>query len=126
MLACLLSIEAQACRFNVRDVGFVDLGSEPYNLYIFVCDSMPEAERESLQSIATATFYDSNVKAKLLPLGQARQGGAKVFLPDGFTGKTPVAVLVSPDQERTIPIPLAQDGVPILQTTWDALESVLD
>ena len=126
LLACLLSLEAQACRFNVRDVGFVDLGSEPYKLYIFVGDSMPEAERESLQSIATATFYDSNVKAKLLPLGQARQGGAKVFLPDGFTGKTPVAVLVSPDQERTIPIPLVKDGVPILQTAWDALESVLD
>ena len=40
LLACLLSVEALACRFNVRDVGFVDLGSEPYRLYIFVGDSM--------------------------------------------------------------------------------------
>jgi hypothetical protein len=79
-----------------------------------------------LQSIATATFYDSNVKAKLLPLGQARQGGAKVFLPNGFTGEKPAAVLVSPDQKTTLSVPLAKDGVPILQTAWDALESVLD
>jgi len=126
LLTCLLSVEALACRFNVRDVGFVDLGSEPYSLYIFVGDSMPATERESLQSIATATFYDSNVKTRLLPLGQARQGGAKVFLPDGFTGETPAAVLVSPDQKTTLPVPLAKDGVPILQTAWDALESVLD
>ncbi|MFQ3167635.1 MAG: hypothetical protein ACI8QI_000166 [Limisphaerales bacterium] len=126
LLACLLSLEAQACRFNVRDVGFVDLGSEPYRLYLFVGDAMPAAGRESLQSIATATFYDSNVKAQLLPLGQALQGEAKAFLPDGFTGETPTAVLVSPDQKSTLPVPLAKDDVPILQTAWDALESVLD
>jgi hypothetical protein len=126
LLACLLSVEALACRFNVRDVGFVDLGSEPYRLYLFVGDSMPEAERESLQSIATATFYDSNVKPQLLPLGQARQGQAKGFLTDGFTGETPTAVLVSPDQKTSLPLPLARGASPILQTAWDALESVLD
>jgi hypothetical protein len=126
LLACLLSVEAMACRFNVRDVGFVDLGSEPYRLYLFVGDAMPPTERESLQSIATATFYDSNVKAQLLPLGQARQGEAKAFLPEGFTGETPTSVLVSPDQKTILPVPLAKGGVPILQTAWDALESVLD
>ncbi len=126
LLLCLLSADALACRFNVRDVGFVDLGSEPYRLYLFVGDAMPEAERESLQSIATATFYDSNVETQLLPLGQARQGGAKAFLPEGFTGEAPTAVLVSPDKKQTLPVPLAKRGVPILQTAWDALESVLD
>ena len=126
LLACLLSLDALACRFNVRDVGFVDLGSEPYRLYLFVGDAMPEAERESLQSIATATFYDSNVETQLLPLGHARQGEAKAFLPEGFTGEAPTAVLVSPDKKQTLPVPLAKRGVPILQTAWDALESVLD
>lgn len=126
LLACLLSFEALACRFNVRDVGFVDLGSEPYRLYLFVGDAMPEAERESLQSIATATFYDSNVEIKLLALGQARQGDTKAYIPDGFTGESPTAVLVSPDKKQTLPVPLAKRGMPVLQTAWDALESVLD
>ena len=126
LLACLLSVEALACRFNVRDVGFVDLGSEPYRLYLFVGDAMPEAERESLQSIATATFYDSNVETKLLALGQARQGETKAYLPDGFTGESPTAVLVSPDKKQTLSVPLAKRGMPVLQTAWDALESVLD
>ncbi len=126
LAACLAPLGVLGCRFNVRDVGFVDLGSEPYRLYLFVDDAMPAAERESLQSIAIATFYDSNVKSQLLPLGQARQTEAGAFLPDGFTGETPAAVLVSPDQKTTLPVPLAKAGAPILQTAWDALEPVLD
>lgn len=124
--ACLAPLAVLACRFNVRDVGFVDLGSQPYRLYLFVGDAMPTAERESLQSISTATFYDSNVKPQLLPLGQARQGDARAFVPDDFTGEVPSAVLVSPDQKATLRLPLAKPGVSVLQTAWDALESVLD
>ena len=102
LLVLLHQLEALGCRFNVRDVGFVDLGSEPYRLYLFVGDAMPAAERESLQSIAVATFYDTNVKPELVALGQARQTAVKGFVPSGFTGQTPMAVLVSPDQKRTL------------------------
>jgi len=126
LLVYLLAFGGEACRFNVRDVGFVDLGSEPYTLYLFVDDTMPALERESLQSIATATFYDSNVEAELLTLGQARQGEAKAYLPAGFTGELPVAVLISPNRKSTFLVDLAKRGVPVLQTAWDALESVLD
>ncbi|MBC8243312.1 MAG: hypothetical protein H8E20_02860 [Verrucomicrobia bacterium] len=124
--ACLAPLAVLACRFNVRDVGFVDLGSQPYRLYLFVGDAMPTNERESLQSISTATFYDSNVKPQLLPLGQARQGEARAFVPDDFTGEVPSAVLVSPDQKATLRLPLAKPGASVLQTAWDALEPVLD
>jgi len=126
LLACLLSFGVQACRFNVRDVGFVDLGSEPYTLYLFVGDTMSALERESLQSIATATFYDSNVETKLRSLDQAEQGESKAYLPAGFTGESPIAVLVSPNRKATFSVDLAKRGVPVLQTAWDALESVLD
>ena len=126
LLVLSQQFEAFGCRFNVRDVGFVDLGSEPYRLYLFVGDEMPTAERESLQSIAVATYYDTNVKAEVLTLGQVRQTEAKVYLPSGFTGETPTAVLVSPDQQSTLPVPLAKAGKPIMQTAWDGLESVID
>ena len=124
--AALAPLAVFGCRFNVRDVGFVDLGSEPYRLYLFVGNAMPSAERESLQSISTATFYDSNVKPQLQPLGQARQGEAKAFIPDGFDGAEPAAVLVSPDKRTTLRLPLAKPGESVLQTAWDALEPVLD
>ena len=126
LLVILQQFEALGCRFNVRDVGFVDLGSEPYRLYLFVGDAMPTTERESLQSIAVATFYDTNVKPKLVALGQARQTAVKGFVPSGFTGQTPMAVLVSPDQKRTLSVSLVEEGRPVLQTAWDALELLVD
>ena len=126
LLVLLHQFEALGCRFNVRDVGFVDLGSEPYRLYLFVGDAMPADERESLQSIAVATYYDTNVKPELVALGQARKTAIKGFIPPGFTGQIPMAVLVSPDQKRTLAVPLAKEGLPILQTAWDALELLVD
>ena len=55
LLDLLHQFEALGCRFNVRDVGFVALGSEPYRLYLFVGDAVPADARDSLQSIAVAT-----------------------------------------------------------------------
>ena len=46
IFACLISIDALACRFNVRDVGFVDLGSEPYRLFIFVPEGRNGIEKK--------------------------------------------------------------------------------
>ena len=126
LLVVLNQFEALGCRFNVRDVGFVDLGSEPYHLYLFVGDAMPAAERESLKSIAVATFYDSNVKPELVAIGQARQTAAKGFIPSGFTSEVPMAVLVSPDKKKTLTVPLVEEGLPVLQTAWDALELLVD
>ncbi len=66
ILIGMVAFNALACRFNVRDVGFVDLGSAPYRLFVFLPDATTKAERESLQSIAYATYLDSNVKAEMV------------------------------------------------------------
>ena len=66
ILTVLFALDALACRFNVRDVGFVDLGSEKYRLFLFVPDATPAAEIESLKSIAYATYLESNVKADVV------------------------------------------------------------
>ncbi len=126
LAACVAHFDVLGCRFNVRDVGFVDLGSEPYRLYMYVGNAMPASEREALQSISTATFYDSNVKPQLMTFDQAGQGEAKAYVPDSFNGEPPVAVLVSPDKKTTLPVPLAKSGASVLQTAWDVLESMLD
>jgi len=126
LAACLAPLCVFGCRFNVRDVGFVDLGSNPYQLYLFIGDDMPAAESETLQSILTATFYDSNVKPKMVPHSQANQSEAKEVVPDNFTGAVPMAVLVSPDKKTTLRVQVAKPGTSVLQTAWDALESVFD
>lgn len=124
LLSFVLVLDAFACRFNVRDVGFVDLGSEKYRLLIFVPDATPTAEVESLKSIAYATYLESNVIAKVLTASAAAKGEVAQFLPANL--KKAQAVLISADGKRSLPVSLAVDGKPLSVSAWDGLESVFD
>ncbi|MBC8327047.1 MAG: hypothetical protein H8E27_15625 [Verrucomicrobia subdivision 3 bacterium] len=123
-LSIVLAFDVLACRFNVRDVGFVDLGSEKYQLFIFVPDTTPASEMDSLKSIAYATYLDSNVKAEVLAATVAAKGAASKFLPPDL--KQAQAVLVSADGKQALPISLTAEGKPLSVTAWDGLESVFD
>ena len=124
IFACLISIDTLACRFNVRDVGFVDLGSEPYRLFIFVPEGTPTSELELLESAAYATYLDSNVKASVLSPKDGLKGKAAQYVPRELT--QPQAVLVSPDGKQSLPVKLSAEGKPLAVSAWDGLESVFD
>ena len=124
ILACMISMDALACRFNVRDVGFVDLGSDPYRLFIFIPDGTPKSEIELLKSTAYATYLDSNVKATVLTPKEALQSKGARFVPKDL--KKPQAVLVSPDEKESFPVKLTEEGKPLAVSVWDGLESVFD
>ena len=124
ILTILFALDALACRFNVRDVGFVDLGSEKYRLFVFVPDATPASEIESLKSIAYATYLESNVKADVLTVSAAAKGEAAPFLPANL--KQAQAVLISVDGKRSLPVLLSVDGKSLSVSAWDGLESVFD
>jgi hypothetical protein len=124
ILTVLMALDALACRFNVRDVGFVDLGSEKYRLFIFIPDATSASEVDSLKSIVYATYLDSNVKAEVFTATVAAKGEASKFLPDNLSNAQ--AVLVSADGKRALPVSLTVEGKPLSVTAWDGLESVFD
>ena len=124
ILACMISMDALACRFNVRDVGFVDLGSDPYRLFIFIPEGTPKSEIELLKSTAYATYLDSNVKATVLTPKEALQSKGARFVPKDL--KKPQAVLVSPDEKESFLVKLTEEGKPLAVSVWDGLESVFD
>ena len=80
ILPLVLAIDALACRFNVRDVGFVDLGSDPYRLYIFVPENTPRADLEIIQSTAYATYLESNIKFEIQTPAKAADGETNAWL----------------------------------------------
>jgi len=124
ILTALFALDASACRFNVRDVGFVDLDSEKYRLFVFVPDATPAAEIESLKSIAYATYLESNVKSDVLTASTAAKGEAAQFLPVNL--KEAQAILISVDGNRSLPVLLSVDGKSLSVSAWDGLESVFD
>ena len=124
ILSLVLAIDALACRFNVRDVGFVDLGSNPYRLYIFVPENTPRADLEIIQSTAYATYLESNIKFEIQTPSKAADGEAKAFLPKEVA--EPIGVFVSGDGKRSVPVKLTTKGQPLAVSIWDGLESVFD
>ena len=53
MLAVSL-LPALACRYNVRDVGFVDLGSDDYRLICNDSDRMEKDDRDQIRNACMA------------------------------------------------------------------------
>ena len=63
LLSCLLLSEpVEACRYNVRDVGFVDLGDEPYRVFLLVDDGAPTGFVDLFRKTARSVFLETNVR----------------------------------------------------------------
>lgn len=121
---CLQTHSALACRYNVRDVGFVDLGTEPYYLYGYVSQDTPAAITSSFQKISSAALMGSNIKAEIIDIEQQKKHPAMKYLDIRRIKSYPAAVLVSPEG-RSLLVPVIKPGQPFEQTLWSALDDVL-
>lgn len=52
---------AVACRYSVRDTGFIDLGTSAYRLELVADPAFPNALRQTFQQAAAALLLDSNI-----------------------------------------------------------------
>lgn len=117
LLLCLVvcgltSGAARACAYNVRDVGFVDLDRQPYQLYAFIDGTTPEPVAAALGQAAYALFLESNVHVESVDLGATPDHAAKAFLTQAGVGTLPAAVLHSPSGAvRAIPLPAEPAGI---------------
>jgi hypothetical protein len=114
--------DLSACRFNVRDVGFVDLGSQPYRLYCYFDSKTAAGDVTLLKDVALAAYLDCNVAAEVIAVESLGEHPAKQHF-DLLKGKTlPAAVLVNA-LGRGLAIDL-QAGNGFQEKIWDTLEAV--
>ena len=119
---CLLALlgVALACRFNVRDVGFVDLGSPPYRFYCLVDQSTPADTATAIKEISAAAFFNTNIEPEVLDAGDAK---ASRWRSDATL---PASVLVAPDGERSLTLPLIHEGELLQDSLWTSMEAVFE
>jgi hypothetical protein len=111
---------ALACRYNVRDLGFVDLEPESYRLFGFVRADTQADTVALLRETPAAALQDCNIAVEIINIDQQTNHVALKHLPAGAAGSFPVAVLVSPDGQ-TLPLSLARSG----QTFREGLAAAL-
>lgn len=112
---------ASACRYNVRETGFVDLGVEPYFLYGYVGQDTPADVVSRFKEISDGALVDSNIRFEIIDTAQEKNHPAMKLLDSYAVRGFPAAVLVSPDGQ-SLGVPLTAPG----KSFQDALHSALD
>jgi len=93
----LVPFTAQACRYNVRDVGFVDFESEAYRLYVWVQNHTEAETLDALRKAAQSTFRDANVVFEVVNAETHPAPPSLRHRSSSSPHNTPTAALVPPD-----------------------------
>lgn len=118
------TLSVHACRFNVREVGFVDLGIAPYCLYGFVNQDTPEDIISSIEEISSAILMGSNIVVEVIDIDKQKEHPAVKCLDLWSIQSFPAAVLVSPDGQSLL-VPITEPNRPFQETLGLALDSIL-
>ncbi|MHC1765988.1 MAG: PQQ-binding-like beta-propeller repeat protein [Verrucomicrobiia bacterium] len=105
---CLQQLPACACRYNVRDVGFVDLDAELYHLYIFHGRSTPAQWVAEVRALSSSVLRDGNIAVDVINADDEKAHPSLKFLPAEAVRSLPAAALVSPDGP-VLPVALFKD-----------------
>ncbi|MBI2421690.1 MAG: hypothetical protein HYV27_02590 [Candidatus Hydrogenedentes bacterium] len=98
-----LSIPAAACRYSVREVGFVNLDEAPYRFYGVVDESAAPGTAALFKRIAYTELLDANIEIEIVDRAATPTHLAFEHLPPETP--LPAGVLVSPEgQTRIIPL----------------------
>ena len=113
------------CRYNVREVGFIDIEIDPYYLFGYVPAGTSTEAVAELRETVDAALIDTNIRFEVLPADTDANDPAMQFIPRQGIARFPAAVLVSPDgQSRRVDLAADADGFGAQLAS--ALESVLD
>lgn len=119
-----ISLTSWACRFNVRDVGFVDFKQTPYQLYIAYDSTTPKEQLDSLEQIGFAALLESNVQIDMVDVEKKPDHEVVDYLKDLNVDVKPSAVLISP-QGKALNLPIPAGGPSFRDDVWDMMESIV-
>ncbi len=109
-----------ACQYNVRETGFIDLGKNPYNLFVYINKHTEEDEAAELRETASSVLKDSGIAVEFIDTDRQKNHPALKHLKAWKINSVPAAVLVSPDGQ-SLEIPVATDKQSLTQTLEPAL-----
>ncbi len=126
-VACCLVLcacPARACRYNVREVGFIDTGTDPYQLFVYASQGTAASETAGMAERVESALVDTNIRFELINAEADANHPAMEILSSHGIKRFPAAVLVSPDGPSR-PLPLPENRQSLGETVVSALEEVL-
>lgn len=96
MSMVMIQFASIACEYNVRDVGFVDLKTMPYTLYLYVNNETPAEVVSNLDDGLFMGLLDSNIDPVMVNVDTESTHHAVKLLDEHPAESYPSAILVSP------------------------------
>ena len=119
------SCPAHGCQYNVREVGFIDVGIEPYRLLVYLPETAPAGETSGLKDALDVTLAETNIRLQLVTAGaDANQAATELVKTHGIS-HLPAAIMVSPDGQ-SLPLALPEKAVSLAQAISAALGDILE
>jgi hypothetical protein len=116
--------ESRACRFNVRETGFVDLETERYMLVVYIDDQIPDKFVAEIRSLNWDLLNDSNIELELINVNKQQDHPAVEYVEVLQVTSYPAAVLLSPDGQSLV-IPLGKPDQAFKQKLRKVFQDIL-
>ncbi len=120
----VLYTSAMACKYTVRDIGFTDLGSNAYQLCLYVDDKISSEKVTTIERLAFAAFLDANVQTEIIHIDRQKDHAAMKYLRTQKDISIPAAVLVDPEG-NSLMIPFSYDQENMNESLWRLIEKVI-
>jgi hypothetical protein len=115
---------AQGCQYNVREVGFIDVGIEAYRLWVYVPESTSADGVSSLKQAMDVALAETNIRFEPVTVGADANQAAMEFAKTHGISRFPAAVLVSPDGQ-SMPVALPEKVASLAEAVVSALGGIL-
>lgn len=99
---CFQSQSVFACRYNVRESGFIDLGSQTYYFYCYVNKDTPKEIISTFFQVSHNILIDCNIRVEMINTDLQKDHPAMEFLNLLRIQSFPAAILVSPDGQSLV------------------------
>lgn len=120
----LCTCPARACRYNVREVGFIDTGIDPYRLFVYPSEGTAASETAGAAEMIENALGDTNIRFELVNAGADANDAAMEILSSHGINRFPAAVVVSPDGPSR-PLRLPENAQSLGEAVVSAIEEAL-
>jgi len=122
LIGVFYTLNTSACRYTVREIGFSDIGSMPYIIYVYTKSDMPEDDISRIKKLSFALHYETNVKLEIVNIDEKKDSITLYYLDKYNIHSFPSALFVSP-QGKSILCSFSYPGRSFDESVWLLLEN---
>lgn len=124
LIGVFYPLNTSACRYTIREIGFSDIGSMPYYIYVFTRSDMPEDDISTIEKLSFALLNETNVKLKLVNVDEENDSVTLYYLNKYNIRSFPSALFVFPEGESMI-CSFSYPGRSFDESVWLLLENLV-